>query len=378
MTSTQFKRRLPGYLATGLMILTTSLWTFWGVGEMYFEGWGLPFPTPLRYLILGAACLALTLLALTWPRLGGWLLILIGAAFTAWWWRLAAARGWLNWRWILGTFPVSSLVIFTGLLFLLEGRHRRHRRAEGARPEPAEGTSPEPVEGTGPESVEGWLRRNLPYVLAVGFPLLTAIAVSIQFLPLILTRVDDGDRSARLIEGHGVTLVWAPQGPGWNWRQPSGGYPSWDHLALYGLPPAGVGHKPDQDRHATVKDMQTTGLCRYLSQDGTTLMAKPQDIWRMPTTDEIVRSLVRGGQNAGCTWDGESGTADCIRQPNKDTPLWAPDQEPIYYWSADQYDQQSAWYVPFTGGGRYGGAISHQPKNWGNPRHGYRCVREPY
>ena len=205
-----------------------------------------------------------------------------------------------------------------------------------------------------------------------------AIAVSTFFAPLALTRVDDGDRGARLIEGHGMTLVWAPKGPGWNWKQPWGGYPSWDMIALYGVPPAGFEDKPGyEDRHATQEDMETTGLCRYLSEDGTTLMAEPQDIWRMPTTDEIVRSLVRGGKNAGCAWDGESGSATCERQPNKDTPLWAPDEEPIYYWSADEYDEEEAWYVPFTGGGRYSGAISYQPKDWGNPRHGYRCVREP-
>ncbi len=52
--------------------------------------------------------------------------------------------------------------------------------------------------------------------------------------------------------------------------------------------------------------MEATGLCRYLSEDGLTLMAEPQGIWRMPTTDEIVRSLARHGQNAGCAWDGET------------------------------------------------------------------------
>ena len=93
MGRSEFKHRLPGYVATGLVILTTALWTFWGVAEMYYEGWGLPFPEPMRYLILGAVCLALTLVALTWPRFGGWLLILIGGAFTAWWWTLAAGRG---------------------------------------------------------------------------------------------------------------------------------------------------------------------------------------------------------------------------------------------------------------------------------------------
>jgi hypothetical protein len=105
-------------------------------------------------------------------------------------------------------------------------------------------------------------------------------------------------------------------------------------------------------------------------------MPEPQRIWRMPTADEIVRSLVRGGENAGCVWDGESSSADCSTQPNKDTPLWASDEEPIYYWSADEYDEESAWYVPYTGGGSYGGAIAYQPKGWGNPRHGFRCVRD--
>jgi hypothetical protein len=67
----KFKRRLSGYIATGIVILVTSFWTLWGVGEMYYEGWGLPFPEPMRYLIPGAVCLALTLVALTWPRFGG-------------------------------------------------------------------------------------------------------------------------------------------------------------------------------------------------------------------------------------------------------------------------------------------------------------------
>ncbi len=123
--------------------------------------------------------------------------------------------------------------------------------------------------------------------------------------------------------------------------------------------------------------MMVTGLCRYLSEDGKTLMDEPQNVWRMPTTEEIIRSLVSGGQNAVCKWDGKSGSAACQKQPNKDTPLWASDQEVIYYWSRDQYNQQEAWYVPYSGGGRYGGQINHQQKDWGNPRHGYRCVKEP-
>jgi hypothetical protein len=192
------------------MTLTTSFWTLWGMGEMYYEGWGLPFPTPMRYLILGAVCLTFTLVAQTWPRVGGWLLILVGVAFSAWWMTLAAGRGWLTWKWVLGTFPLSGMIAVVGVLFLLEGRYRRQRRAE-------EWTSAKGPALPALSLPKGWLRRNLHYVLAIGCPLLVAIAVSIRFAPMALTRVDDGDRGARLIEGNGVELIWAPKGPGWNW-----------------------------------------------------------------------------------------------------------------------------------------------------------------
>jgi hypothetical protein len=354
MSGKEFMRRLPGYIATVLVILVTSFWTLWGMGEMYYEGWWGPWTVRLRYLVFGFACLVLTLVVLTWPRLGGWLIILISGAFTAWWWGPAALRGQLTLRRVWSQFPISGLLVIVGALFLLEGRYWRQRRAEGWTP---------------PKS---WFRRNLHYVLAIGLPLLVAVTVSVYNLPIVLTRVDDGDRGARLIEGNGVTLVWAPEGPGWNWKQPWGGYPSWDHIALYAVPPVGIRDKPGYEGlHATSKDMEATGLCRYLSEDGLTLMAEPQDIWRMPTTDEIVRSLAKHGQNAGCDWDGETGWADCEITPDKETPLWAPNQPPIYYWSGDEYDEQRAYYISNNG------SVARQPKDWGNPRHSYRCVREP-
>jgi len=349
----EFKRRFFGYIAAALMILATCFWTLWGMGEMYYEGWWGPWTVRLCYLVPGVVCLALTLVALTWPRLGGWLVILIGAAFTTWWWGAAALSGQLTLRRVLSQFPISGLLVVIGVLFLFEGHYRKQRDAEGATPP------------------DGWFRRYLRYVLAIGLPLLVAVAVSVVNLPIVLTRVDDGDRGARLIKGHDITLVWAPKGPGWNWKQPWGGYPSWDHIALYGVPPVGIEDKPGYEEvHATSKDMASTGLCRYLSEDGLTLMAEPQDVWRMPTTGEIVRSLARHGQNAGCVWGGQVGRADCEITPDKETPLWAPDQPPIYYWSAGEHDGQRAYYVSNNG------HVGYQPKGWGNPRHGYRCVRE--
>ncbi len=338
-----------GWLAAGLMILITSLWAYWGAAELYYEGWGLPFPEPLYYFIPCAITLALTLLALKWPRLGGWLIILLGAAFT--WFVLRRRLGQMGLTDFLSWFPLTLLTLAVGILFVWAGREAFH-----ARPSP---------------DARPW-RRHLPYLLAAGVPALIILGVSAWMLPRNLMRVDDGDRSARLIRGNGVTLVWAPAGPGWNWKQPWGGYPSWDMLAWYGRPP--VGMKTGDalpPGHATQAEMAETGLCRYLNESGGRLMTEPQNIWRMPTTDELVRSLAFRGENAGCEWDGRAGRAQCRKTPDKETPLWAPDQPPIYLWSGEEADDEEAWFVS------YNGWVKKQPKSWGNPRHGYRCVREP-
>jgi len=352
MCASNSRSRLPGILAAGFVILTTTLWAFWGISELYYEGWGLPFPEPLAYLVPAAACLAFSLLALRWPRFGGWVLIVCGTAFTAWWWTMSIRRsGGFSLLNLLSLFPLSALLILTGVLFLLEGRDRRRRREAGWTPSPV------------------WWRRNLGYLLVIGIPLLVLLVVSAFQLPPILGRYDDGGRGERRITAPGVDLVWAPEGPGWNWRQEWGGYPSWIMLALYGRAPLGLDGKSDLP--ARLADMEAAGLCAYLSADGLTLADTPQDIWRMPSVNELVRSLTRDGQAAGCTWAGELGRLDCERTPDKETPLWNPAAAPIYYWAADELNEGDAYYVS------YNGFVSAQPKTFGNPRHGYRCVREP-
>jgi len=352
MSPAGFWRALPGYVATALLILATSLWTLWGMGELYYEGWGAPLPEALFYLAPAALCLLLTLLALAWPAIGGTLILVAGTAFTAWWWAMIARRSTLTLPAALSMVPISAVLVLVGALFLLEARYRRQQRGE--RP---------------PRT---WFRRYGRYLLALGIPFLVAVAVSAWNLPMVLTRLDDGNYGARLIQGNGVTLVWAPAGPGWGWgSREAAANLSWDELAWYGLSPVGAGAKGG-GTHATAEDMRRTGLCRYLSADGLALLDTPQDIWRMPTTEELVRSLVRDGENAGCVWDGKSMGAVCATRPDKETPLWAPSWPAIYYWSADEYDAAEAYYVNYSGS-----IIGHQPKDWGNARHGFRCVREP-
>jgi hypothetical protein len=326
---------------------------------MYHEGWWGAWYNRLPYLIIPAACLLLTLTALRWPRVGGWLIIVIGGAFTVFFMDFRIVDGRLSFGRDVGGFLISGPLVLIGILFLVEGAFRR-------RAAPA-------VSPAGP-----WWRRNLSHLLAIGVPVAIACVFSAVMLPTVLTRVDDGERGARLIEGNGVRLVWAPEGPGWNWRQPWGGFPSWDRVALYGVEPLGMEDKPGHGRqdgervHATAEEMRETQLCRYLGDDGLTLMDEPQDIWRIPTTDEVVRSLARHGQNSGCVWSGERRSrALCDIQPDKESPLWATDQPAIYYWTADEFDARNGFFVA------YNGMVNAALKSGGNPRHSYRCVRDP-
>jgi hypothetical protein len=365
----KLKHRLPGYLAIALLTLATALWTFWGIGEMYYEGWWGAWTNRVPYLVPMLICWIFAFISLTWPRIGGRMITIICGAFYTWCWVRQAQLGTLTLDWILGWFPISGIFVLIGLLFLLDGHFRRKQRAAYWQ-----------------LSQQRW-QRNLNYLVVVIPSLVMTVGISILFVPFINSRYDDGDRGAQLIQGNGIVLVWAPAGPGWSGGIGSsqsagillpGANLSWNDIAFYGVPPVGFGNKPGYEtRNATDMNMQTTGLCRYLNEDGTTLITEPQSIWRMPTTDEIVRSLVRRGKNAGCIWDGVSLQANCAIQPNKDSPLWDPEASPIYYLSGEEYDEEFAWYVPFIGGGLYGGAITYQWKWAGNSRHGFRCVREP-
>jgi hypothetical protein len=344
--------RLPGWIASVLMIVFTTFWTYWGTAELYHEGWWGAWYNRLPYLAPIAVTLLPSLAAFRWPLVGGIAIVAVGV-----------------FAFFFFGFDVSLIggaIALVGALFVADGLVKRRMARQDA-------TEPKTV------AAALWWRRNGRYVLLLGAPALVLVGVSVVMLPTVLTRVGDGDRSARLIEGNGVALVWAPEGPGWNWKQPGGGYPSWQDLAPYGVPPVGMEDKPGYGRQpdgeivfATADEMQQHNLCRYLSADGTTLRDEPQHVWRMPITDEIVRSLGRHGENAGCTWQGEvRSPVECDVRPDKEPPLWSTDVPVIYYWTAKAYDERRGTFVAFDG------TVNATYKLGGNPRHGYRCVKEP-
>jgi hypothetical protein len=324
-------RALPGLVATLLLVVATTTAASSGIASLFYEGWSRPIVHQASYLAPAIAMIALGAVALRWPLAGGALLIVAS---------LGAGARWLMTRLALGIAPFDFLLmnaavmvgpfVVAGLLLFAEARHRRLLREEGAKPSPH------------------WIVRNLRYVLIVGVPLVAVAIPALQQLPALLARHDDGLRGARVVDGNGVTLEWAGAGPGWNQQEPAGGYPSWN--ALMKDPASG------RDR------------CAYLNESGTALLDKPAGIWRLPAADEIVRSLSRGGTNAGCAWDGKAHHALCRTPPDKETPLWAPDQAPIYYWSAQEAGASTAFAVNYTGG------ISRLPKSMAAGI-GYRCVR---
>jgi rhamnogalacturonyl hydrolase YesR len=156
----KLKDGLIGHLATGLLVLATSLWIFWGVDGIYREGWWDAWYYRVLYLIPGILCLVLTLLVLSYSRIGGWLLITIGGVFTGWWWWYISTTVGLTPERLLITLPVSGVLVLAGVLFLVE-RHREQSRSE--KPPPS----------------RKWLYRNIRYVIAIGFPLLVATVSSI-------------------------------------------------------------------------------------------------------------------------------------------------------------------------------------------------------
>ncbi len=170
-------------------------------------------------------------------------------------------------------------------------------------------------------------------------PLATALVCGAYPGWRVLHRYDDRNYGTRLITGNGLILAWAPQGPGW---------PS---------------------THATWQQAQHA--CQYLTADGQSLAPEPQNIWRLPTIDEAVRSLVYRGRNAGGSWDPEQRKATYKVNPDKDSPLWMPHSQVIYWWTATPVNGDQVYRIAYNG---Y--VVTANKKGWGD-YWAFRCVSEP-
>jgi hypothetical protein len=293
------RQQVLGWLGLFVSVAITCFWAFWGSIENFHEGWyfesflsniGLMF---LQYLSPMLIFLALTLLAIKWPRLGGGLHGIMA---------------------VFGLMFFQANSIAATLLIIL------------------------PLVGLG---ALYWFGRPRPrknaIVLAIVLPVLTLLISGIAPAVRVAQRVDDGNLDARRVSGNGVILIWAPAGPGWP-RQ--GG--NWLHARK---------------------------ACQHLSDDGFSLEPDPVDIWRLPTVEEVVRSMALHGQNSAGTWDEETGEATYQSKPDKESPLWNIYSQVIYWWTATEVDADKAYIIV------YDGKVWPRNKQFGPAYLGYRCVK---
>jgi hypothetical protein len=304
------RRSLPevsnilGWAAVVLVTFAACVWSFWGTIEAFHEGWWQPRLSMrllqlLAYLSPTIVFCGLAFAGIRWPRAGAATFALVGIVIAA---LIVIDRAAFSLDILL---CITALPILLGLLFLL-GR-------------------PKPLVAA--------------YTVALGLPLLVSIICGVEPAYRVSTRFDDGDRGARLVQGNGVVLLWAPAGPGWS-------------------------------RNGNVTWKEAQNRIRFLTADGKSLADEPQEIWRLPTREEVVRSLTRHNRNAGGVWDAARQRATYDIKPDKESPLWDPFASLIYLWTSEEVDQQRVWIVVY-----HGGVHSH-PKNLGSSSHGFRAVRE--
>jgi hypothetical protein len=293
-------RQIAGWLAVSISVAVACFWAFWGSIENFHEGWynpslwqnlGLMF---VQYLSPMLAVMLLSGIVICWPRIALPLLVTFAIAAALFFRHARAATE-------LIVIPLVAL----GVLYHF------------GRPEPRR-----------------WALRCL-----IVLPLITAVVCGAHPGWRAIHRLDDGNYGMRLIEGNGVTLVWAPEGPGW----PSRGA-SWQ---------------------------KAKRNCVYLTADGRSLADQPQNAWRLPTVDEAVRSMVFRGRNAGGTWDPVLHQARYRMSPDKDSPLWKVHSQVIYWWTDTEADRGKAYRIAYNGT-----VFPLAYRGWGD-YWTYRCVREP-
>lgn len=284
-------RLILGWIAVALITVVACCWAFWGTLENFHEGWWYPHLLKnlalmlVQYMSFSLITITIGIVAVRWPKIGGGILIVLSFLLNLLVLKINPLSQ-MSLRDIFIWFPFIGLPWVVAVLFLF------------GRPQP----------------------RKWAYLIIVGAPLLVSVVCAVEPVYRISGRIDDGNREMRLVEGNGVRLIWAPAGPGWV-REYSQAC-SWE---------------------------EARRRCRFLTEDGKTLADTPQNIWRLPTVDEAVRSMARHGRSCGGRWDPEKQRATYEIRPDKESPLWDTTSGIIYWWTATEVDETHAFFIIYNG-----------------------------
>ena len=293
------KDQILGWTAVGSSAVFACGWAFWGIIENFHEGWyfeslwanlGMMF---VQYLSPMLIFMGMALISIRWHRFGGSLHGLI-SLLAIWFFRPFSTAA---------TFLIISPLIGLGTMYWF------------GRPRP----------------------RSLAVSLIIGLPILTLVISGIFPAIRVSQRINDSNLQARLVQGNGLTLTWASDGPGWP-REGGNWY-------------------------------EAQQACQHLSQDGQTLETSPQYIWRLPTVDEAIRSMAFHGLNSGGEWNSETAEATYEMPPDKESPLWNIYSQVIYWWTVTEKDDERAYIIAFDG------KVWPRAKEFGPANLGFRCVR---
>jgi len=179
--------------------------------------------------------------------------------------------------------------------------------------------------------------KKWKYRLSLLLPFLTLIIMGIEPIIRVSGRVNDKNFGFRIIKQNNIALIWAPQGPGW----PENGT-NW--------------YKADS-------------ICKYLKEDGLSIDTLPQNIWRLPTVEEVAKSTKRHGSNCKGQLNS-NGEPEYEIRPDKETPLWNPNSKVIYWWTKTEIDRNNAYMIV------YDGKIWKRKKSFSANYLGYRAVKD--
>jgi hypothetical protein len=334
---------IPGTAAYIFLMTATLLWAYWGVGEVFHEGWYAPYAHIVFYFIPFLSLLGITILCIYLPLIGGILIILVGLLFLV----LTVIKSEQQYVSLLPSFwMVSAVVIIPGLLFIsdyiLKGRRGYYEYKKTLFKN----------------------RWKLTIALILSFILIIGVGTPLLIRNLGRLPLDSCDEVT--IKGNGITLTLAGEGPGWYYSNTNpivfkgGEYRafSWNEIALFGKDPVGFEGKmysPDYDGtgesiyFATQEDFDRYNMFRYINCSGDELTDEVQDCWRLPAAEEYVRLFMYRGENSEGYFDITNGKAYYGKTPDKEGPIWAPDEMVIYYWTSTSFNDQYAYDIAYSG-----------------------------